>query len=239
MGRGVSAPGDRERLEALRRLPLFAGLGEEELARLAPAARGRTVPRGGVIFREGEPVAAIHFLVSGRVKAHTITADGREQTLTLLGPGDFFPHLGCLAGGAYPATTVAVEESVLVQVELDALADLLRRHADLALALLLKMARRLDDLRARVRELGERDLRVRVARALLHLAERHGRPGQDGVRLDLGLTHQELASLTGTARESVTRTLIAFRRAGLVRTAPGTLVILDRAGLEDTAAGLR
>ncbi len=224
---------------ALRRLPLFAPLAEEELTRLAPAVRSRTAPRGSVIFREGEEVAAIHFLVSGRVKVAMMTADGREQTLTILGPGDFFPHLGCLAGGAYPATTTALEDCALLLVDLAALADLLRRNGDLALAMLLKMAQRLEDLQQRVRELAERDLRVRVARALLHLADRHGRPGAGGLQLDLRLTHQELASLTGTARESISRTLGAFRREGLVESAEGSLVIRDRAALQAAADGLR
>ncbi len=223
----------------LRRLSLFAALGEEELARLAPAVRRRLVPRGHVIFREGEPVTAIHFLTAGCVKITALTADGREQTLTILQPGDFFPHLGFLGGGSYPATAVALEESTVVTVERGTLLDLLRQNGDLALDMLLAMARRLDDLQQRVRELAERDLRVRVARALLHLLNRHGRPDRGGARLDLRLTHQELASLTGTARESVSRTLAALRREGLLEMDGGTLLVPNREALRTVADGLR
>ncbi len=222
----------------LQRLPLFAALGEEELARLAPAVRRRSLPRGHVVFREGEPVTAIHFLAAGRVKITALTADGREQTLTILQPGDFFPHLGFLGGGSYPATAAALDDCAVVTVERGALLELLRHNGDLALAMLLNMARRLDDLQQRVRELAERDLRVRVARALLHLLDRHGRSEPGRTRLDLRLTHQELASLTGTARESVSRTLATLRREGVLETDPGTLLVRDREALRAVADGL-
>lgn len=234
-----TAAGTDPSLEVIRRLPIFAALADQELAALRPVLRRRTFQRGQVVFREGEPVTAIHFLAAGRVKILAVTADGREQTLTILEPGDFFPHLGFLAGGAYPATAVALDEVVLFLVEREPLIDLLRRNSDLALAMVLKMARRLDDLQQRVRELAERDLRVRVARALLHLVERHGRPGDRCTCLDLRLTHQELASLTGTARESVSRTLGTLRREGVLGGEQGALVILDPQALRAIADGLR
>lgn len=212
--------------DALRTIPLFAGLGEEQRARLAALAVRRSLPRGTVIFREGDPVEAVYFLESGLVKVYSLTAEGEEQIINILRPGDFFPHLGFLEGGSYPATAEAISPARLVTVRRAALLDLVRRDGDFAVAMLAAMGRRIAVLQHRVRDLSHRDLRGRLARVLLRLADEHGVATPAGTRLDLPLSHRELANLVGAARESVSRALAEFRREGLVAgDASGRLVI--------------
>ncbi len=212
----------------LKRITLFAGLGEDQISRLAPLVARRGVPKSGVIFREGDPVEAVYFLESGLVKVYSLTADGEEQIINILRPGDFFPHLGFLEGGTYPATAEALTDSRLMGIRRTDLLDLVRHDGDFAVAMLAAMGRRIAMLQQRVRDLSHRDLRGRLARALLRLADEHGVATPAGTRLDLPLSHRELANLVGAARESVSRTLAEFRREGLVTTDPGGRLVVNR-----------
>lgn len=214
----------------LKKVPLFASLDEKTLNCLVPLVSERKYPKNHVIFSEGDPVEAIYFLKTGLVKVFIITPDGKEQTINILQPGDFFPHMGFLEGGQYPATAQTLEDTSLAVIRRDALMDLLRKNCELTLNMLLATAERVSTLQKRYRDLLQRDLRARIGRALLWLAESHGKPSQEGIKLSIHLTHQELANLVGAARESVSRTMSDFKKEGLISiNEEGALVIKDKA----------
>lgn len=215
--------------ESLRAIPLFEGLDAAELAAVAALVGERRCERNAVIFHEGDPVETIFFIVSGLVKVFTLTDDGREQTINLLRPGEFFPHVGFLEGGRTPATAVALEESRLAAIRRTELLDLVARDGRIAVAMLKAMGRRITALQRRVKDLAHRDLPARVALTLLRLAEEHGTPRPTGATaLGLHLTHQELANLIGAARESVSRALGDLRREGALFVDPQGHMVIDR-----------
>ncbi len=230
--------------QCLREIPLFAELPEKVLLGVAAAARLRPVAAHRVLFSEGEPVNAFYVLVRGRVRISALFEDGEENAINVLGDGEFFPHTGFLAGGAYPATASTLVDTELAVLPSEDLAGLIRQFPELAFQLLLEMGRRVDILQTRVRELAQRDLRLRVLCVLARLcrvqrvAFADRRPEDDPVLL-VPLTHDDLARLSGGARESVSRILADLRREGVVLpSAPARLAVrVDR--LEQALAALR
>ncbi len=111
---------EREReadvLRCLRQIALFGGASEDILRPLLPLVRERRYRKDMYVFLEGEPVEAVHVIRSGLVKAATTDEAGREQIISLLRPGDFFPHVGFIEGGEYPATAQAMEDTELLLI---------------------------------------------------------------------------------------------------------------------------
>lgn len=219
-------------IEVLRKNPLFKDLHEEDLQKIAAIIRERHYRRQMLVFLEGEPLDAVYFLRRGSVKVYTAGADGREQILNILGPGDFFPHIGLLEGGTYPATAETLDEVELGLLRREEFQQLLREHPDIAIRLLEVMGEKLRGLQMQVKDMGLRNVPGRLASVLLRLAERYGEPVDDGVRIPLELTHQELANIAGTSRESVSRALAAFRKEGAIRMQDTSIVIVDTGKLE-------
>lgn len=235
---GQPAPGDElQRIELLRRTRLFEGLSEVELIPIARLMRRRRYRKGMFIFVEGEPVDAVYVVESGSVKASTASPDGRQHILGVMGPGDFFPHVGFLDGGPAPGTAEALEDTTAWVIERSALYQALLEHPAVAVRLIALLSQRIRKLQAQVRELATQDVASRLAGALVRLAREHGAAhplpeAPQAVRIGVRLSHQDLAALVGTARETVSRVLAAFRKAGLVRVERGYLVVLDMARLE-------
>jgi CRP/FNR family transcriptional regulator/CRP/FNR family cyclic AMP-dependent transcriptional regulator len=230
------APTPSSPLIALAAVPLFAGYDEAALAELAAAVRTRRFRRGEVIFHRGDPGTTLFIVVSGCVKIAVPTEGGDEALLTVMRPGDFFGELSLLDGAPRSATAIALEPVELWTLHRD---DLLRPMLAVpgAATLLTALARRLRRTDALVEEIGYLDLDARLARALLRLAEEHGVPDEEGVRIDLPLTQTDLAAMIGATRPRVNLLLGAYQDAGLMRLAGRALILRDvpafriRAGL--------
>ncbi len=216
----------------LREIPLLSAVDDKTLECLLPLVSDRKYEKNQVIFLEGDPVEAIYFLKSGLVKVFILTPDGKEQTINILQAGDFFPHMGYLEGGDYPATAQTLCDSRLAIIRRADLLSLLQRNCGLTLKILLATAERMTTLQKRYKDLLQRDLIARVGRALLWLAESHGVPSPEGIRLNIHLTHQELANLVGAARESVSRIMSDFKKDELIGiNKEGALILKDKGRL--------
>lgn len=198
---------DRRCADPLRRVPAFRELPDAALAALASRVRWRTLGRGEVIFHEGEPVEALYVLRSGRVRAVTYGPDGKELTFRIIEPGELFPHVGLFDGGGYPATAEVLEEAEVGALTRDAVLDLAAHDPRVALALLRDLEQRVRELQGRLRAMALLDLKARVLQVLMQHVGQH-------------LTHQEIASIVGAARESVTRVLGEFKRQGALPRPP-------------------
>lgn len=195
--------GDPRLIDALRGVQPFRDAPDEVLNRLAGAVRWRRYRRGEVVFREGAPVEALFLLRSGRVRVVTYGKDGREHTFRILEPGELFPHAGLVGGGGYPATAEVLEDAVLGVVTRQAVLDLAATDGRVALALLRDLEDKIRVLQDKIRALALQDLRSRVLHVLMQHVGEH-------------LTHQEIASIVGAARESVSRVIADFKRRGWV-----------------------
>jgi len=216
-------------VEVLSQLPFFAGLGEDDLLKIAPHIHERTFSPGQVMMLEGEPCQAVYFVVQGVVRLYRLSLEGREHVLAYLGPGESFNLVPVLDGRPNQATVDALTEVTLYTISCQRFHQIIRDHHEVALAVLEHLAARVRHLSDMVEGLALHTVRTRLARFLLAQAE----DGQPPKRW----TQEEIASHIGTVRDVVGRTLRAFAAAGWIRRERGRIVVVDREGLEREAAG--
>jgi CRP-like cAMP-binding protein len=209
-------------------MPLFTGLGDEDRAALADQLSRRKVRRGTVMVAEGQPGDTVHLVISGKVKITRSAFDGRENLLAVLGPGDLFGELSLFDPGPRTATATALTEVEMATLEHSALRPWLATRPEAALRLLQVLARRLRRTNDAMADLIFTDVPGRVAKALLDMAERFATPSAGpGVRVEHGLTQEELAQLVGASRETVNKALADFASRGWLRLDSRAVVILD------------
>ena len=235
-----SDPQEREALlEFLRSVPLFAGADARLLGIVADAVQRRVYPQGHVLFREGDAGEAVHLLRAGTVKLSKVDLGGHEKTLALLRPPEFFGEMAPLSESPRSATAVAVDRVETMLLFGDDFHRLMRDHPRIGLNVNATLARRLRGMDDEAQVLSYQDAQGRVAYVLLQLhkggvVERRG----DGPPL-VRLTHQELANMAGTSRETVTRALKALEAEGVIATQPKEILLTDTQGLEEILHGVR
>jgi CRP/FNR family transcriptional regulator, cyclic AMP receptor protein len=229
---GIS--GRAEKLWYLRQIRLFDRLTEPDLQRLAQSSQMREYARGEVIQYSKPPADVIQFVKMGRVKISTFSPDGKEQVLALLDPGDLFGELAPAQLPA-PVRAEAFDRAIVCSIERTLFEEIVRNTPDVALKVIHALARRLRAAEQEIEDLALRDVPARLASLLLRLAEGYGEEHERGVRLSFRLTHQDLAHMIGSTRETVTMTMNRFRDDGLISVDRRTLIILDRERLGGVA----
>jgi CRP/FNR family transcriptional regulator len=206
----------RDKVWYMRDADVFRDLSEHEVSRLADKALMREYGRGGVILQPGKPSDLIFIIKEGRVKVSTYSPEGREQILAILEPGDLFGEQA-LVGESEPAHMEALEDTLVCGVRREDFEEVLHGHPQTALRIIGALAERLRLAEEEIENLVFRDVPGRLAFALLRLGEAYGvrDPKTGSIRLTLRLTHQDLASMIGATRETVTTILTRFRDEGL------------------------
>lgn len=217
---------EEEKLWYLQRINIFADMTPEEMRRLAERTIMRTYARGRVIARPDDPPETIYLIKEGRVKLCRYSAGGREQILALLERGDIFGERA-LVGAPEAVHGEAFEDTLICVLRREDFEDLMRSKPDLALRVMKVLAERLRQAEEAVENLAFRDVPGRLAATLARLAGAYGEPHGDGRRLALRLTHQDLASMIGATRETVTTVLNRFRDDGLIAVEDRHIVIKD------------
>ncbi len=225
-----------EAADFLRRLPLFAGLGEAALAAVAQRTVARSVAAGTRLFREGEPCKGLYVVVSGRVAVYRASADGREQVLHTQEAGQPIAEVPLFDGGPYPASARAAEDSRLLFLPRDAFEWLYRHNPEIADAVIRDLGRRLRRMVRLVEKISLRDVPARVAATLLEYAEAAGALAS-GAEITLPRTQEQLAAELATSREGVARALATLRRQGVIEQKGARVRILDAQALRRAAAG--
>jgi CRP/FNR family transcriptional regulator/CRP/FNR family cyclic AMP-dependent transcriptional regulator len=204
------------RATQLARVSVFASLPEEELRAVADACRTRTFKRGEVLFHEEDPGNALFILESGQVKIVLISDEGSETILRVQGPGECLGELSLIDGSPRSATAVALEPVEALALYRDDFLSLIERRPSVALAVMGGLASLVRRLSEQVQDLTTLDVPGRLAKKLLQLAEQHGQPKADGVRIPLRLTQQELAQMVGVTRVSINKQLGWFQECGML-----------------------
>jgi len=216
-----------DRASFLKGIPCFAGLPAPALADVQARARLRSYARRELIVLEGEPARAVYFIVSGQVRVYKASAEGREQVLDRLGPGDSFNLVPVLDGGPNPASVMAVNAVTVCSIAADDWKEALRRHPLLAEAVLADLASRLRRFAELVADLSFRTVRARLARYLLRQANQPGRR----------LTQAEMAAELGTVRDVIGRLIAQLQDEGIITVERHRILIKDRATLEAMGEG--
>jgi CRP-like cAMP-binding protein len=211
----------------------FASLPAAAQADLRELGTVRRHRRGAYLMLEGDRADHVLLVRSGRVKIVRTTADGRDAVVAVRGAGELVGELNALAGGEGPrvGSVVALDDAVVQAIRADELLRFLERHPAASLALLRLLATRLREATSRQADAAGYDVLHRVARALLHEAERDGRPVDGGILVGSGLSQVELAGLVAASPKSLARALAVLRKRGLVVTGRRAIVIRDLEGL--------
>lgn len=170
------------------------------------------------IYLPGDLSRQVYLLKSGRVKISRITEDGREVTLALLRPGEIFGELEVLEETPRDTMAEALDDVELCIIQREDFLKILRAKPDLSIRLTKLIGFRLRNIESRIEELVFRDVPARLARLLMEMAKEFGKQEgeREGVRIGARLTHQEIANLIGSTRETVSATLGEFKRQGLL-----------------------
>src|SRR5215211_3108972 len=218
--------------ELLSRVPVFAELGADDLARVAQVAVPRAFDAQQVIFREGDDSDTCYIVRSGHARAVRGHADGRMITLARFGPGDIFGELAMFDDERRSATVEAIEELTTLAIPGSAMRELLRRHPEIAVKLVIALGRRLRAANERLTRQSFQTVQSRVAAVLDQLVEQAQAEGEAGRRdVLVTATQSELAQLAGSSRESASRFLAVLERAGVISQGRGRLTVHDPAAL--------
>jgi CRP/FNR family transcriptional regulator, cyclic AMP receptor protein len=223
-------PSRRDFEKTLRSAPLFAGLSDPQFNFLASRLVERNFGAGEMIFQEGQPCAGLFLIQSGSVRIFKNSASGREQVLSIEGPGASIAELPVFDGGAYPASSQALAASSLLFLSKQDFHALCIEHPEVSLKVLQKVGARLRQLVGIIEELSFTTVRHRLAALLARMARAEGRKTPGGTEIVLTATNQDIASQIGTVRELVSRNLSRFQSEGLLRLDGRTVLIpsLDR-----------
>jgi CRP/FNR family transcriptional regulator, cyclic AMP receptor protein len=198
---------------------------------LSAALRAQGIPRsfrrGSALFSAGDTAQRVFLIERGWVTLRVATPDGREVILGLRGPGDLVGELSTLDGEPRTTAALAVDDVEAVVAPADVLTTALARDPDLAHELLRLLARRLRESDRQRLELAELDTLARVARRLLELAERFGEPSAEGLRVELPLSQEQLASWCGCSREATIKALRTLREVAGITTGRRTVTLRD------------
>lgn len=219
------------KLEMLRNVPTFACLTEEQLALLAVSVGSQSFERGETIFHQGSIGSALYIVASGQVRITILSGAGHEHTVAVFHAGDFFGEMALLDGQPRSASATAMQPTRTLTLHRAAFLHTINARPQIAAALLEAMAQRLRQTNSYAEQLASNSAAQRVVRKILDMAARQGAdPG--AARIDLRLTQDDLASMSGTTRETVNRVLSSLRDQGLIRVARARVSVLNLAQLE-------
>ncbi|MEX5269416.1 Crp/Fnr family transcriptional regulator [Kocuria sabuli] len=214
-------------IDVLRRAPLFASLDDQAFAALTEELTEVDLSRGSTLFHEGDPGDQLYFIISGKIKLGRTAPDGRESLVAIMGPGELFGEMALFDPSPRSTSATAVSETRLAGLRHENLKKVIERSPDVSAQLLQALARRLRRTNESLADLVFSDVPGRVAKALLDLADRFGRPATDGILVAHELTQEELAQLVGASRETVNKALAEFVQRGWIRLEARAVVILD------------
>lgn len=213
----------------LKKVSLLAEAGPEVLARLSERVEMREVRRREVVYLPGDASRSVFFVCGGRVKICKVTRDGKSLTLGYCGPSEMFGE-SCLVGvAARTEMAEAVENALLAEIDRGDFERALAVHPALAVGVARHVIARRHDLENKLEALVFRDVSAKLAEQLIKLADEYGVDDARGKLVAMKITHQELANLIGSTRETVSLTLSQFKRKRLIVT-EGRKVILSDLG---------
>lgn len=223
----------------IRGLPLFEGLGHEELAGVLTGAATRRFAPGQPVFEQGQLASHFFVLLHGRLRVTQVTPEGQQIIVRMVHPGDLFGFAKALRRADYPGTAIAAAESLALAWPTEAWDNLVGRYPSVAIGAMQTMGNRLQEAHTRLRELSTEEVERRVAHAVLRLAAQAGAKEARGIRIDFPISKQDIAEMTGTTLHTVSRILTAWEGEDLVEGGRQKLLVRDPHALVLIADGQR
>lgn len=224
-----------DRRDILAALPVFAGLSERDWEKVSDLFSERQYQKDDYIFLEGEAPEALFLVRTGKVKVLRHSTDGKDVVLRVASPGQMLGAVATFDGGGYPGTAQAIEDCTLLLLARNDCLTLVSRYPVFALAVINDMGNRLRSSAEQIRSLAVERVEQRIARVLLKLGASAGSDLPEGRVIEMPLTRQDVADMTGTTVETAIRVMSKFRRNDLIRTRRGKVVLVDLEALQEIA----
>lgn len=202
----------REALESLRAIPLFSQASDGDLELLSGYLIERRFPRNITVVEEGLPGDYMYVLQEGRVKVTKLADEGREKILGFIDEGGFFGEMALLDRAPRSASVKTLKPVRLLALSRADFMSLLRKSPDLALAVIHELTRRLREMDEQASSLSFQRVKERAKGVFMRLA--HDPAATEGHRVTPPLTHQQIADMIGTSRETVTRVVKDLKQEG-------------------------
>lgn len=220
----------------LAALPPFAGIDAAGLAEIAACAQPRRVAKNEALFEQGAPASGYFVLLDGRLKIVQVTEDGQQIVVRFVGPGEPAGALAAFGIAAYPASAIAIADSLALAWNAEEAGRLMTRFPGWAMSTSRAVGGRVQEAHARIREISTERVERRIAHAILRLARQAGKPIEEGgVQIEFPLSRQDIAEMTGTTLHTVSRTLSAWEEAGFIEGGRQRVVIKNPGALRRIA----
>lgn len=217
-----------EKLHYLSEVDIFRDLSQREIKEITRVTTMTTVPKGRVFYRPNELGEVLFILKRGRVQLYRISPDGKKLVITTLGPGSIFGEMVLTGQRMYNTFAEAVEDSLICVISRADMERLVLSKPQVALRVLELTGQRLQEAEERLEDLAFKKIPARLASLLLRLYQEQG-------EIIRGYTHQDLAEMVGTYRETITQVLNEIKAAGLIDIGRKQIHVLDPEGLQDLA----
>ncbi|AWM88912.1 Crp/Fnr family transcriptional regulator [Microvirga sp. 17 mud 1-3] len=208
-------------------LPMFAGLPSDDLDQILREAQSIRYPKGTPVFQQDEEAHSFFVLLHGHLRVMKVTPEGQQVVVRFVTPGELFGIAIAMGRPRYPATALAIVDSIALVWPSAAWSRLVAKHPSLAVNTLQTVGNRLQDAHTRVVEISTEQVEKRVAHALLRLAHQAGRKSEDGIQIDFPISRQDVAEMTGTTLHTVSRILSSWEERGLVESGRQRITIRD------------
>jgi CRP/FNR family cyclic AMP-dependent transcriptional regulator len=219
------------KVDLIRSVPLFSTLSDEEFNQLQHIFVLRSCRKNQIIFLEEETGSYMYLVLSGKVKVSKAGAGGKETILAIHRAGDFFGEMSLLDGKTAPATVSAMEDAKIISVSGSDFHKYLMPNEKVMLQIINVLCARLRQV-WQTQSMSSSTAEARIRDGILQLARRHGIRDARGTIIDLKITHQELAEMVGTSRETVTRVLARLREEGIIQVDQRRITLLDSKALQ-------
>ena len=225
--------------QILRRIYLFSGIAEADLATLARMAVKKTFPRQATIFGEGKEAQGFYLLITGQIKLVKSSLEGKEYIIRLVGPGETFAEAAVFGDIPYPATAIALEDCHTLFFPKRPFLQHLADSPALARNMLATLSRLMFHLTKQLEDLSLKEVSARLARYILERCHHTHGEIAPGLHCDLPTTKTQLAAYLGTISETLSRTLSRFKSLGLIEMDKGKITIVDPVALQKMAGGTK
>jgi len=219
-----------DKAEILKKVPLFKGLDKDEFEALSRVVLVRNLSKKQMLFLEGEPASGFYILIEGRISIFKENAEGKQYTIHIISPGQFFAEAAIFDGDHFPANSLAIEESVVGFFPKGDFLELIKKYPGISLKIIGSMSRFLREYNLMVEDLALKEVSARVARYILQRAQE-----ENSHRIRLNISKAELARYLGTISETLSRNLKRLKDDKIIDVKSQEITILEMDALSRIA----
>lgn len=218
---------DHENDSCIHSVPIFSNLTPDETEEIANITSARTYEKGETVYKAGDKGGTLFVLHTGKVKIYRLTADGKEQVIRVVGPGEFIGELSLFSSLPLTDHAQVTETSVMCVVEGDKLKELMTKYTSIAFKVMEELSKRLEAVESHIEAISLSSVEQRIAQTLLSLSK-----GKKEVILPM--SKGDLASQLGMSQETLSRKLTRFQDQGLIKLSGyRKIILLDPKALEE------